>query len=154
VSIFEANLNVLLNQSSGDTSWDKNNEKLYAFLTNLSATKSPSFPPVWATEPTSADEQGLVCKQCQYSFEDDDRKDICMHTLIYDMSSARDRWHPDCMSCHICHMPISILEQSHVANFLSFKCEKDSCSFGSEFTSIPHYYQVVRGMWLSWRVVV
>ncbi|KAH7256248.1 hypothetical protein BKA59DRAFT_521537 [Fusarium tricinctum] len=62
VSIFEANLNVLLNQSSGDTSWDKDNEKLYAFLTNLSATKSPSFPPVWATEPTSADEQGLLLK--------------------------------------------------------------------------------------------
>jgi hypothetical protein len=149
-SIFKATLDVLLNQSSEDASWDKDNKELYVFLNGLSF-KSLRFPPAWATEPTDADEKSLICKGCHQFLDGDDGKGMYMHSLILDMSSARDRWHLDCVPCRLCKRSTS--RQSHVGNFGSFKCEKESCGFESEFLFIPHYYQIVCGMWLSWSIV-
>jgi hypothetical protein len=151
--MFKANLDVLLKQSGEDTSWDKDNDELYVFLTDLSVTKSPRFPLVWATEPTDADEQSLVCKACHQFLDGDDGKGMYMHGLTFDISSARDRWHPGCVPCRLCNNSTSSLGRSHAGNLRSFKCEQKSCGFISQFLFIPHYYQIVCGMWLSWSIL-
>ncbi|KIL88001.1 hypothetical protein FAVG1_08883 [Fusarium avenaceum] len=43
-SIFRANLDVLLKQSNGDASWDKDNQKLDSFLANADVMESLDFP--------------------------------------------------------------------------------------------------------------
>jgi hypothetical protein len=149
-SIFKANLDVLLKQSSEDASWDMDNEELDVFLTHLSVTKSSCFPLVWDTEPTDADEQSLICKECHQFLDGDDGKGMYMHGQLFDISSARDRWHPNCVPCRLCSKSISSLGRVHVGNLGLFKCEQESCGFESQFLFIPHYYQIVCRMWLSW----
>lgn len=153
-SIFRANLDVLLKQSNGDASWDKDNQKLDSFLANADVMESLDFPLVWTTEPTSADKQCLICKGCHQFLAVDDGKEIYMHGIILDLSSARDRWHPDCVPCLRCNKSTSGLGRRDVENLEWFKCEQKSCGFISKFRFIPGYYHIVCGMWLSWRMVI
>lgn len=153
-SIFKDCLGALLYQNEGGVSWDKGNEKLDLFLSSLSNIDSSRFPLNWTIEPTDSDKQSLICKQCHKPLDYSGSIGMYMEDWIIDMSPERGRWHPDCLPCRLCKKSISNPGKPHVKNLASFKCEKESCGFISEFLFIPSYYQIVCGMWLSWSVVV